>query len=522
MRRLPFAIAFTLGFSCAFARAADNVETVTVSKGAMVRILSEWDGKNFPDVLLARILTAGESSVIQGAQPGDIVTLDNSKGQVTQLFDAFRTLGDLYRDNPQALKTNVIARAKAAIQSLSVNPDGTRAAELAAIEIAEALGNIDSFGTPNDSSNAASCFDTASEPPPFKVYEAKNTGMSYPDFKFDSCKKGNGYQENSNQQVNELLAGLGIPAGSALEPQDKNGLSPVCIYQSMKHALPSNKYGYCSSTTGKPSVKVPCGDRGKATCKTQMPCVSKPAFEATHNSFALATSCLDVSGKELFPLLNHESGFQASAISWSGCAGIGQLSGIGIRDVNELIARDKAKITSKIESKSRPECKAVLDAMSEPMLDLPGNRCAATFGPQQPLKNLVFSALHYKNYEFQIRSGVEKVLGLLPSSYKPTFTPDELDKLILNLSRQSYNGGVGTVKTYVKAALTTPNRYKSIQALEDKINELMKKRADRARKSPKPNQGDLRLPEVADYNEGLRKSARRVQKHLKGAECGFD
>jgi len=196
--------------------------------------------------------------------------------------------------------------------------------------------------------------------------------------------------------------------------------------------LPNQTRGYC-----------PKGVLGKVIRGTVKPCISKAIVNVTYNSFVDVTSCLEINPKNLIPKLSNESGMLINTLGSGLDAGIGQLTGVAIEEVNKHYDNFMREI--ELRSVKKPACarilkyKYLLDKVSEEPL----KRCGLIAVPENPLKNILYMAMlnkintntiwrRFENND--IESKLVK-LGLVGANVKA---------LVEAISLASYNSGPAT------------------------------------------------------------------------------
>lgn len=124
------------------------------------------------------------------------------------------------------------------------------------------------------------------------------------------------------------------------------------------------------------------------------PCVSTDYVNATYNAFHDVTECLNISQKELLPKFFNESGLHVNAYGAGRDAGVGQLTGPAIQ-VSKGVLK---KYVEGMKASKKASCERILSIVSsfEEVEHSPRQRCNLMAVPENPLRNLLYSGIFYK------------------------------------------------------------------------------------------------------------------------------
>lgn len=234
---------------------------------------------------------------------------------------------------------------------------------------------------------------------------------------------------------------LRISLGS---PNGEGAVDPECIAFIMSRFGPARG---SSRMLSKCRFSASSPQRGASRACVTEDYVRVTAFAVNH----MAT-CLGVNPQYLTPKIMQESGFHWNAIGPSGDAGIGQLTGPAIRDVNNHFQKYKNAVLR--GAVSRPSCRAVLPFVSrmQPVSDQISHRCRFMGPPDSPMLNIFYmSVLIQRNIQtltsiLNRRGVLERVRQLSRGQVNP-------NKLLEILVMLSYNAGAGGASSLITAYL---------------------------------------------------------------------
>lgn len=124
-----------------------------------------------------------------------------------------------------------------------------------------------------------------------------------------------------------------IRALARLAPKpERVAIRTECVREAMDAAPAGFCFGVCGSDLAQlDTAQLPYWRSNNLACADQLvtfvrkPCVSDAAAELMTRAFNQVAGCLQIDVREWFPILAHESGFHAGAMSTTGAAGVGQL-----------------------------------------------------------------------------------------------------------------------------------------------------------------------------------------------------
>ena len=176
------------------------------------------------------------------------------------------------------------------------------------------------------------------------------------------------------------------------------------------------------------------------------PCLSKSMVGSTAAEIFLASKCLDMDLKSILPLLHHESRFIPNVKSVTGAGGIGQLTGVAIKEIN----RNLNRITSKYGKK--PGCEYLKDI---PQMHS-GFICSRMHVPTNPRQNVVFSMIYQKLLRDNKSKSPRKSVNTWLKKRTSPLTKNHRDQIEEMLLRTSYNSGPGTVLAAFNSFAASP------------------------------------------------------------------
>ncbi len=190
-------------------------------------------------------------------------------------------------------------------------------------------------------------------------------------------------------------------------PEKESSALPMkCITHIMNSAtLPKSNYAVCPKASGHPR-------RGAAKS-----CVTENLVSLTYNAYVDVTDCLNLNPKDLLPKISNESGFALNAYGTKGDGGIGQLTGIAIAEVNKVY--DSYMIQIQKAGQTKASCARIIRDKSvfNKVSAEPGQRCVLMGVPENPVKNLLYTAI-LNRMNMDRMSGIRYIAGkdLLPEA----------------------------------------------------------------------------------------------------------
>ncbi len=213
-----------------------------------------------------------------------------------------------------------------------------------------------------------------------------------------------------------------------------------CIYGGMQGTM-GGTGGFYNCPSPKSFLKE--ATRKKST----RPCLSKSMVGSTASEIYLASKCFEQDIKRVLPLLRHESRFIPNVRSVTGAGGVGQLTGVAIKEINRNLDRYIQRYSSK------PGCEYLKDV---PEMHT-GFICSRMHIPTNPRQNVVFSIIYQRllrdNRSLNPKKSVDRWLSRRSSSIS------ERDKVQVEemLLRTSYNSGPGAVLTAFNTFAASPS-----------------------------------------------------------------
>ncbi len=235
-------------------------------------------------------------------------------------------------------------------------------------------------------------------------------------------------------------------------------------------------------------------------------CVSQNLFELTSNSFNLAASCLknynnnsadevaqNNTSEYMFYLMGHESKFSYNTLSHTGAKGIGQLTGVAIKQVFDTELDD---IKRHLNNSNKSDCNklsaALPNASESPKLGKYGGASSAennrlkceytAIKNKNPVRNIIMSM----GYQKHIRNEVLKIMKW-GSAQVDQLSPTDYSYLVDQFVMWSYNPGQAFISVLSKALRSHPplknrtdidNFLKNIESNNQFRNIVMKTKKD--------------------------------------------
>nr|BFD59883.1 hypothetical protein CKG001_19900 [Bdellovibrio sp. CKG001]BFD63290.1 hypothetical protein BdHM001_19710 [Bdellovibrio sp. HM001] len=214
-----------------------------------------------------------------------------------------------------------------------------------------------------------------------------------------------------------------------------------CLTHSLTTSFPRIAEGEKSQLFVKCTTEKAAPQPGQAR-----PRYSSGEIKSLSQAFSAITDCLEIDPQWLFPKLMMESGFHTLIQNPNGDAGIGQLTGKAIADVDQVLPTYK----NMIYQSSRKSCqwlKTRTQARSHFWRPLRNeSKCALMSKSTNPLRNLLYAGIFHKLNEKYVATEFEKrnIPALLKESGYPTGDHTQIKRLLVTLG---YNtGGAVAVK----------------------------------------------------------------------------
>jgi len=185
------------------------------------------------------------------------------------------------------------------------------------------------------------------------------------------------------------------------------------------------------------------------------PCVSKEMVNVTYNSIVDVAACLNLNPKDILPKLFNESGLLINTLGYGWDTGVGQLTGVAIKEVNTYYDYYLNEMY-KAARDGKKSCQSLLDDKLQPLVVKEGRvtrqllakvkdelsqRNSLIAAPENPLKNIVYmSMLNRRN--------LDVLLGTSFRAGKDYLKDLPID--IENLNPQMVGGKFGASAIYSK------------------------------------------------------------------------
>ncbi len=248
---------------------------------------------------------------------------------------------------------------------------------------------------------------------------------------FDTCTAGNSYLEAPIQKMREALS-------PEWKSQGLNTSLTHCILASMRKPVVSGR-----SDAGQLVCATADSPRRRAAKQSKGPCASQAMVGYLSVVLANVARCTSVDPRELFALWSHESRFSPSAVSPSGAGGVAQLTGGAIKEVNQWIgdAPKSKRARSRVATLNDPMCKQVSEQLAA-LHEHPDHTCARLAMPPNPIKNMAFAAVYYRDLRNTALSKLSPAAGNEHLDRWLGRLGDEHKQIVVQeLTRAMYNGG---------------------------------------------------------------------------------
>ncbi len=219
----------------------------------------------------------------------------------------------------------------------------------------------------------------------------------------------------------------------------------ACVAAAQKIFGPSG-YGF-ADCTGKTEKKY----RNAGSKGTRVPCRSISHVMTVARSIDTVAACTGADARDLFRLFAKESGVMLNSLSWSGVAGIGQTSGIAIRQVQEVdqgisMFKNAKRVSAEIKENiyggggtpAKPYCRNLQGLETNFDISQSNNDCSILGFPQVALLPTLLGAKTY----LYIRAEIEAFAS--EHGMKKTFGADYSD-IIRAATYYSYSAAGPTV-----------------------------------------------------------------------------
>lgn len=203
----------------------------------------------------------------------------------------------------------------------------------------------------------------------------------------------------------------------------------------------------------------------EATKSTTPPCLSQHLVGSVATEIYMASRCFEQDYKKVLPLLVHESRFYPTIRSVTGAGGIGQLTGVAIKEINRNLDRYIENYSKK------PGCEYLrkIPKMHEAYF------CGRVFAPTNPRHNTVFSLIYQRMLRDNKKLNPSLVVDQWVNMRRTTLSKEQKIQVEEMLLRTSYNSGPGSILTAFKSYAASPaNRDLPFQAFMDGFSRYLK------------------------------------------------
>jgi hypothetical protein len=300
----------------------------------------------------------------------------------------------------------------------------------------------------------------------------------------------------------------------ATEPKDV-----ACVAAAQKFYAPIGRKASCESADAKP------------TPRKNPPCRSDAYTLGVTRAFSLVTQCLGADAREMFKLFVKESGMGLNAVSGTGAAGIGQMTGTAILHVQNVQDGIEGKPASKrlaqqLEKEihggtnpkepANPSCAPLQDFdRTRYTVDTAGANCELLAMPQGLFLSMYYGTKHYLYYQADIRAVAEE------GRFKEIFK-DDYEEILRVVSMYSYSaaGHYSVLPRFQTLAKLYYGKYKSGPAGKASFLTALKMRIMAGRPKALQEEIDVFISGVNQAgNEGAEEKYRKIKEALGGAEC---
>lgn len=235
-------------------------------------------------------------------------------------------------------------------------------------------------------------------------------------------------------------------------------------------------FTHCPSPTGQPPKES----------GHYKPCITPDYVHSIYNSYIDVANCLEIKPQGKFlPKFAHESGMQMNAINTRATsydAGIGQLTEIAIKDVND----HAGKLEERINSSELPSCKRVKNypGLFSPSKEDPAyfnlvepshkvqSRCEFLTAPLNPIRNLLY-AMYSSQLNNKRVSKILKEVGISVKELKAlgvekAEAPQVFERLKAHMEILSYNLGTGSLEAILQTYMERRRKHAKVAPLKAK------------------------------------------------------
>ncbi|MDR3607540.1 MAG: hypothetical protein P4M08_09180 [Oligoflexia bacterium] len=328
-----------------------------------------------------------------------------------------------------------------------------------------------------------------------------------------SCGKNRDYLEEALSQVSPTFT----------QPRDASstGVPSQCVSYVMSHYNNDALKGHAGNLA---RCRTPGGYPSRGNFK---PCVTGQYVNVVANTFADVSSCLGLPAKDIIPQIFQESNFEIDALGVNYDAGIGQLTAPAIDAVNTDPNLGLEYFKQQAASSTSRACKNIAPYVEQYQATVPGThrtnadlsaRCEFISAPDNPLKNLFYLAIFYKQ-NFATAQRLFDAYDISMTLKRSGFSSAQVEKLEEMSAILGYNAGGGTAVILLKNYLDSRPRGKKLTIADFEI----------------PSQGARQLPGSFSqyllwhqssgsrgYLNGISDKARILNHEFKAGTCASD
>lgn len=260
-------------------------------------------------------------------------------------------------------------------------------------------------------------------------------------------------------------------------PEIEGGLQSSCVRHSMRmFEAWVETLGKSGSSRRRVFAHCPNED-AEVQRIIQTPCKTREYVARLIQDYNVVMDCLAIPPRQFYPFVSVESGFLQNAFAPGEDVGLGQLTPPAIEDVN----RRWSDLQRRVSDSPKASCRAMAPYMKQMKVETndPQLACAFVASPQNPLRNLLYSAAFYlinQDYFLEVfrrNEVIERVEALI----KRNFERDQVETLARHLSMIAYNMGVERVSGLLLDYLVqqeggTKALQNELVGLRDKISAL--------------------------------------------------
>jgi hypothetical protein len=325
------------------------------------------------------------------------------------------------------------------------------------------------------------------------------------DIVYQACTPTNSYLENSFSPKDAFSFEVNCPTTPGTAPEKIDDIADVlraaklpkeCVFAAQA-LTPEQGYRFAACNAD---------GTGVVTKGTKKPCLSMAYNDFIYLSYLQSMRCLGMDPRELFAIFTQESNFQINIGSATGSWGVGQLTPVAVRSVNN------SKLLAPLAAKQ--DCAAIRKFIETPMSA--ENVCQWVGAPANPSRNFVYSGLCYQIFKRSAERLVKR--SKLFSKMKGS----ERARAASEIAAYMYNGGdagVSGVFAIYSAEHSKPQSFAEFhegfrQSLADNYGTGIRQYEEH------PDRMAAKRKEVSLYAGGLDYFTGKVEKAA-GVKCGL-